>query len=289
MNKIQISNTNESTKKPNRIDRCFTRLALAKRKALILFLTAGDPDLATTERLVLELEQKGADIIELGIPFTDPMAEGPTIQKANQRALEAGATLNQIFTLVQTLRQKTQIPLVFLMYYNSLLHYGQEAFFAQCQSAGVDGVIIPDLPYDEAEEIRPYCERYAVYQIALAAPTSSERLSKIAASAKGFLYCVSSLGVTGIRQEFAKGIQCFLKASQKTASVPICVGFGISEADQVRFLAPHCDGIIVGSYLVETVARAQNPEAAIAAAGALATELRQSLDDCGTCGDFVFN
>ena len=247
----------------NRIDAMFEKLREQGRKAFIPFVTAGDPDLATTRRLVLEMEKNGANLIELGVPFTDPMAEGPVIQAANLRALQNDVSLDRLFEFVTQLREETQIPLVFLMYYNSLLHYGQDAFFARCKEAGIDGVILPDLPFEESDEISEYTERYGVYQISLVAPTSSERLQQITAKAKGFLYCVSSLGVTGMRSEIRTDLAQFFAQIARCCTIPTCIGFGISTTEQAAAVKQYCDGVIIGSAIVNRIGTAQTPDRAV--------------------------
>ena len=187
----------------NRIDQRFAALKLQNKKALITFITAGDPDLKATETLVLEMEKAGADIIELGVPFSDPVAEGPVIQAASERALKSGTTLKDIFTLVKNLRQKTDIPILLMMYLNCIFKYGKEKFFENCVESGIDGVIVPDMPFEERDEISAESKKAGVYAINLVAPTSKERIKEIASESEGFLYCVSSLGVTGQRSNFS--------------------------------------------------------------------------------------
>lgn len=238
----------------NRIDSTFENLRANGKKALVTFLTFGDPDIETSKSLVLEMEKSGADLIELGIPFSDPMAEGPVIQAANVRALKNEINLDIIFNAVKELRENTQIPLVFLMYFNSLLSYGIEKFFESCQNAGVDGVIIPDLPFEESDEIYDYTQKYGVYQISMVSPTSSdERMKKICDRAKGFLYCVSSLGVTGVREGFSTDFDDIFARLNSLSNIPKCIGFGISKPEHISALKRYCDGLIVGSAIVKQV------------------------------------
>lgn len=245
----------------NRIDSLFENLRAQGKKALVTFLTFGDPDIETSKSLVLEMEKSGADLIELGIPFTDPMAEGPVIQAANVRALKNEINLDIIFKAVAELREVTQIPLVFLMYFNSLLSYGTERFFESCKNSGVDGVIIPDLPFEESDEIYDYTQKYGVYQISMVSPTSSEeRMKKICDRAKGFLYCVSSMGVTGAREGFSTDFDKMFAKLNSCSDIPKCIGFGISKPEHISALKHYCDGLIVGSAIVKQVAAGKTPE-----------------------------
>ncbi len=238
----------------NRIDSCFEQLKAKGEKALIAFVTAGDPDLETTERCVLEMYEKGADIIELGVPFSDPIAEGPTIQKASLRSLSGGTTLDRIFDTVKSLRQKTDKPLLLMMYLNTIFKYGVEKFFKSCYELSIDGVIVPDMPFEERDEIQATADKYEIYNINLVAPTSADRVSMIADESKGFLYVVSSLGVTGTRSEITTDFDTLLAPLKKHASVPYCIGFGISSPEQAQSVAAHCDGVIVGSAIVNVIA-----------------------------------
>ncbi len=264
----------------NRIDEKFRMLRKQKQKALITFITAGDPDLLTTAELVLRMEQSGADIVELGIPFSDPIAEGPVIQEANLRALAGGATLVKIFDMVRTLREKTQIPLVFLMYYNSILHFGEEAFFKACAGSGVDGLIVPDLPFEESAELKELTEKYGVYQISMVAPTScGQRMERITKQAKGFLYCVSSLGVTGMRTDFQTDFDKMFHTLNAFSDVPKCLGFGISSPEQSHQLRQYGDGVIVGSAVVQRVAQGRTEKEKLQSVAAFTKALKESLLD----------
>lgn len=260
----------------NRIDQRFELLRQQGKKALISFITAGDAGLDTTERLVLELERAGADIIELGIPFSDPIAEGPVIQRASVRALENGTRLRDVFDMVKRLREKTDIPLVMMMYLNSIFGFGTERFFALCKETGIDGVIVPDLPYEERDEIQGAADRYGVYPIRLVAPTSHERIAMITEGSKGFLYCVSSTGVTGVRKEYTTDFDEFFGAIKRYAKVPCAVGFGISGPQQAEEMKQYCDGVIVGSAIVRIVE--QYGTDSPAPVGEFAASLRQALD-----------
>jgi tryptophan synthase alpha chain len=229
--------------------------AFKKGKAFIAFLTAGDPDLQTTEELVFEMEKSGADIIELGIPFSDPIAEGPVIQEADLRALASGTTLDKIFDMVKRIREKSQIPLVFLTYINPVFKYGYDAFFAKCRQVGIDGIIIPDLPFEERAEVHEFSSKHGIDLVPLVAPTSKERIKKIAASAEGYLYVVSSLGVTGIRREIKTDLASIINVAKETAKVPLAVGFGINTPEQAAKISKIADGIIVGSAIVKIIAQ----------------------------------
>ena len=229
--------------------------AFAHGKAFIPFVTAGDPDEGLTEELVPAMAQAGADLIELGIPFSDPVAEGPVIQQADQRALEAGMTTDRLFELVRRIRRKTDIPLVFLTYINPVFTYGPERFFAACRDTGVDGVILPDVPFEEKGEVLPYSAACGVDFISLIAPTSHERIRTIAREAEGFVYCVSSLGVTGVRERITTDIGEMVSLVKQEKDIPCAVGFGVSTPEQAWEMARVSDGAIVGSAIVKLVAQ----------------------------------
>lgn len=262
----------------NRIDNMFAELKRQNKKALITFITAGDPGLETTETLVLEMERQGADLVELGIPFTDPMAEGSVIQAANVRALKHDVSLPRIMELVTRLRMKTQVPIVYLMYYNSVLHYGVEKFFKDCSAAGVDGVIIPDLPFEESDEVAEYTESNGVHYITMVAPTSQKRLRHIASNAKGFLYCVSSLGVTGTRSNITTNLEEFFGQIKQHSKIPNCIGFGISTPEQAAQVKAYCDGVIVGSAIVKLIESGADKQAKIDAVSNFTAGLRAALN-----------
>lgn len=220
-------------------------------KAFIPFITCGDPSLEITEQLVLAMEAAGADLIELGIPFSDPTAEGPVIQAASERALSGGVTTDKIFAMVQRLRQKTNIPMVFMTYSNVIFSYEADRFFGTAARIGIDGIILPDLPYEEKEEFDPICKKYNLDLISLIAPTSHERISQIAKDASGFVYCVSSLGVTGVRSEITTDVGAMIQLVKKAKNIPAAIGFGISTPEQARKMAQFADGVIVGSAIVK--------------------------------------
>ena len=223
--------------------------AFAKGKAFIPFITCGDPSLETTEELVYAMEKAGADLIELGIPFSDPTAEGPVIQAANIRALSNGVTTDKIFEMVEKMRKKTSIPMVFMTYANVVFSYGTEKFCRRAAETGMDGLILPDVPFEEKEEFASVCRRYGLDLISLIAPTSHERIARIAKEAEGFVYCVSSLGVTGVRQEITTDVGEMVKMVKAQKDIPCAVGFGISTPEQAEKMASQADGVIVGSAL----------------------------------------
>ncbi|MBS7238638.1 MAG: tryptophan synthase subunit alpha [Acetatifactor sp.] len=227
------------------------RQAFENGKAFIPFITCGDPDLETTKAAVLEAVENGADLIELGIPFSDPTAEGPVIQGANLRALTGGVTTDKIFVFVEELRESVTIPLVFMTYANVVFSYGAERFLSTCRRIGIDGIILPDLPFEEKEEFLPICRKYGVDLISLIAPTSANRIAMIAREAEGFIYVVSSLGVTGARAEIQTDLTSIVAAIRENTSVPCAIGFGISTPEQAKRMADIADGAIVGSAIIK--------------------------------------
>lgn len=238
----------------NRIDKKFKTLRESKQKAFIAYITAGDPDLAATEKLVYALEEAGVDIIELGVPFSDPMADGPTIQAASQRALKNNVSLSDILHLVFSIRRKSQIPIALMTYYNPVYHMGDDNFVALCKSAGVDGVIIPDLPPEEAKALRSHALKSRLTTVFFMAPTTTnERLGKIVQATTGFLYYVSLTGVTGARSSLSRSIASDVKRAKRLTDKPVCVGFGISTADHVREAGRFADGVIVGSAIIKEI------------------------------------
>lgn len=221
----------------------------------IPFLTAGDPNLEKTEEFILEMIRAGADLIEIGIPFSDPIAEGTVIQEADIRALNAGTTPDGVFEMVARLRKKTDIPMVFLTYINPVFHYGYERFCVRCQAVGVDGLIIPDLPFEEKGELAEIAGRHDVDIISLIAPTSEDRIATIAADATGYIYVVSSLGVTGVRTEIKTDLPSIVNIIRKTTNTPTAVGFGINTTEQAHNISSFADGVIVGSAIVKIIAQ----------------------------------
>jgi tryptophan synthase alpha chain len=227
--------------------------AFKGNKAFIGFLTAGDPSIEKSADFIMDMVSAGADLVEIGIPFSDPIAEGPVIQRANIRALKGGAGMQKVFWLVEQTRKKTQTPLVFLTYLNPVFRYGYEAFFKRCEQAGVDGVIIPDMPFEEQDEVKGIAEAHGVDVISLIAPTSEERVKKIAAKSSGFIYIVSSMGVTGVRDKIETDIAGIVKAVRSATNTPTAVGFGVNTPDQAAHIARVADGVIVGSAIVRII------------------------------------
>lgn len=223
----------------------------SKGKAFIPFITAGDPNLEITEQLIPSMAQAGADLIEIGIPFSDPTAEGVVIQNASARALAAGTTTDKIFAMLERVRQKTDIPLAFMTYVNPVFVYGTERFMKRAAAGGIDAIIVPDLPFEEKEELLASCESHGIDLISLIAPTSKQRISLIAAEAEGFVYCVSSLGVTGVRSQITTDISEMVSLVKATKDIPCAIGFGISTPAQARTMAAYADGVIVGSAIVK--------------------------------------
>lgn len=237
----------------NRIQEVFKN-----KKAFIPFITAGDPDLGVTEELVPAMAKAGADMIEIGIPFSDPVAEGVVIQEADMRALAAGTTTDKIFESVKRIRQKTDVPLAFMTYINPVFAYGVDKFMEQAAHCGIDALIVPDMPFEERCELLPSCKKYGLVLIYLAAPTSRERAQAIARESEGFVYCVSSLGVTGVRSEITTNIREMVDTVKQGKNVPCAVGFGISTPEQAKTMAAQSDGVIVGSAIVKIAARYGN-------------------------------
>jgi tryptophan synthase alpha chain len=229
--------------------------AFEKGKAFIPFITCGDPDLGVTEQLLYAIDEAGADLIELGLPFSDPIAEGPVIQEADVRSLRAGTTTDKVFDMVARVREKIRKPMLFMTYANVVFHYGTEKFCRRAEELEVNGLILPDVPYEEKEEFATVCRKHNIDLISLVAPTSPERIRTIAKHAEGFLYIVSSMGVTGVRKEITTDIPSMVKLVRSASDIPCAVGFGISTPEQCRKMADLSDGAIVGSAIVKLVAR----------------------------------
>ena len=225
--------------------------AFENGKAFIAFITCGDPDLDTTAAAVRAAVENGADLIELGIPFSDPTAEGPIIQGANLRALNGGITTDKIFTFVKELRRDVNVPMVFMTYANVVFSYGAKRFISTCKDIGIDGLILPDLPFEEKDEFLPLCYKYGVDLVSLIAPTSENRIAMIAKEAEGFIYIVSSLGVTGMRSEIKTDLASIVKVVRENTNVPCAIGFGISTPEQAKKMADISDGAIVGSAIIK--------------------------------------
>lgn len=227
--------------------------AFKNTKAFIPFLTGGDPTIDKTEEYIYKMVEAGADIIEIGIPFSDPTAEGPVIQEANIRALKNGATPERIFEMVERVRTKTQVPIVFLTYLNPVFNYGYDKFFARCKKAGVDGIIIPDMPFEEKGELAEEAKKNGVDIISLIAPTSADRIQMIAKEAQGYVYVVSSLGVTGMRSEIKTDLKSIIDLVKQATDIPAAVGFGINTPEQAAEISKISDGVIVGSAIVKII------------------------------------
>ncbi|MCL2484747.1 MAG: tryptophan synthase subunit alpha [Endomicrobia bacterium] len=224
------------------------------KKALIIYLTAGDPSLNKTEEFIVALAENGADLIEIGIPFSDPVAEGEVIQNAMARALSKSINLDDIFNMVSNVKKKVSIPLTFMTYLNPLLSYGYDKFFKKCKETGIEAVIVPDMPFEEQKEIKDFTDKYGITIITLIAPTSDERIEKLAKNAEGFIYLVSSLGVTGVRREITTDINAIVSNIKQITGVPVAVGFGISTGKQAKEMIKSADGVIMGSAIVKIIA-----------------------------------
>lgn len=229
--------------------------AFSRGKAFIPFITAGDPDLETTKKLILAMEKAGADLVEIGIPFSDPIAEGVVIQEADIRSLKAGTTTDKVFDMTAELRSQTYMPLVYMTYLNIVYYYGYEKFFSRCQQVGISGIIIPDMPFEEKDECASIAAAHGVEVVSMIAPTSGQRIRTIARDAKGFIYVVSSMGVTGVRSKITTDLSTILGHIRETASVPAAIGFGISTPEQAAKMASISDGAIVGSAIVKLIAQ----------------------------------
>jgi len=227
--------------------------AFQNGKAFIPFITCGDPNLETTEKIVRTAVENGADLVELGIPFSDPTAEGPVIQEASLRALNAGTTTDKIFEMVERLRKDVTVPMVFMTYANVIFSYGSERFISKAHELGMDGLILPDIPYEEKDEFLDICNKYDMDLISLIAPTSDKRISMIAKEAQGFIYLVSSLGVTGMRSEITTDLAAIVSLIKENTDVPVAIGFGISTPEQAEKMSKIADGCIVGSAIVKII------------------------------------
>lgn len=247
----------------NRIEKTFHHLKKEGRAANISFLTAGDPTIHQTPALIKALVDGGSDIVEIGIPFSDPLADGPVIQAASNRALDGGVTVDLIFDMVKAVRRDVDVPLIFLMYINTLLVYGQEKFLRNCQASGIDALIIPDVPYEEREAILPMMQEFGIELIPLVAPTSKDRVAKITEGSKGFVYCVSSMGVTGRSAQFHSAINAYIEDVRRQTDLPIAIGFGISTNEDVQRFRSLADGVIVGSAIVKEIEKNGGDPAAL--------------------------
>ena len=261
----------------NRIDGKFSALKTDGKKALITYVMAGDPDISTTKQLVLSMEEAGADIVELGIPYSDPIAEGPVIQAASERAMKNKIRIDDVFNCVKDIRKESQVPIVLLIYFNCIFKYGNERFFENCLEAGIDGVIIPDMPFEERYAFEDVASKNNIHIITLVAPTSANRIKKLVENAKGFVYCVSSLGVTGIRDEFDANISNFLDTVKEHTSIPRAIGFGISTPQHIAQLKSYSEGLIVGSAIVKRIGDADSKQHAIEQVKEFVQELKNQF------------
>lgn len=229
--------------------------AFKNGKAFIPFVTAGDPNLETTEKLLIAMSENGADIIEIGIPFSDPIAEGVVIQEADLRALASGTTTDKIFDMVKRIRPQIKCALAVMTYMNPIFVYGTDKFMAKCKECGISAVIVPDTPFEEKSELKPHCDKYGIDMVSLIAPTSHDRIKTIAKEAQGFLYCVSSMGVTGVRREITTDVGEMVRLVKSVSDIPCAIGFGISTPEQAKKMSESADGVIVGSAIVKIIAK----------------------------------
>lgn len=261
----------------NRIDLKFNELKERNEKALITFITAGDPDKNTTINLVLAMEEAGADIIELGIPYSDPLADGVVIQESSQRALKAGIKIKDIMGIVKDIRKQSNIPLLYLVYYNCIFKYGIENFIKECNECGIDGLIIPDLPLEERGEIAELAYEYNVHIIPMVAPTSEERVKSVLQLGGGFVYCVSINGVTGTRDKVATDLTSYMNLVGQYSKIPRAIGFGVSNAEMAKEFAKYGEGVIVGSAIIKIIAAAGNKEEAVCRIRNFVKELKTAI------------
>lgn len=268
---------NTADKKSDRISSTFGRLREKGEKALITFITAGDPDLDTTKKLIFTLEESGADIIELGIPFSDPMADGPTIQASSERAVKKGVHLEDVLKAVKEVREKSQVPIVLFGYYNPVLSYGLRKFARNARAAGADGVLIVDLPAEEADELKDELDKESIDLIFLLTPTSDgTRIKLVSSKASGFIYFVSVTGVTGARTELSVKIPAYLKKIKRSTDLPVGVGFGISNTKQAKEVCRYADGVIVGSAIINIIARNDGSENLLKEVGDFVSGLKRA-------------
>ena len=227
--------------------------AFRNKKAFIAYLMAGDPNLADSAEYILTAQEAGADMVEIGIPFSDPIAEGEVIQAASMRALDAGTRLDGVFGMVSSIKNKMRIPMVFMTYLNPVFVYGYDRFFAKCTEIGICGAIIPDMPFEEQGEAKAFAKKHNVEIVTLVAPTSEKRIARIARNAEGFIYLISSMGVTGVRSEITEDVSAIVHEIRKHTDIPVAVGFGISTPEQVKYYSSIADGVIVGSAIVRII------------------------------------
>ena len=269
----------------SRLEATFTRLRARGERALVAYLMAGDPSLAETRRLVVEADRRGADVIELGVPFSDPLADGPVIQRAGTRALAAGTSLARVLEMVSTLRAQVHVPLVVMTYYNPVLAFGLKSFARTAADAGADGVIVPDLPWEECEPLRAETEPAGLDMIQFVAPTSTPtRVKTIARLSRGFIYVVSLTGVTGARRELPKDLDAQIRTLRLVTTKPVCVGFGVSTPEQVAAVGQIADGVAVGSAIVRTIEEHTGTAALVDRVGDFIAALKQPLRVSSSAG-----
>ncbi|RBP46907.1 tryptophan synthase subunit alpha [Garciella nitratireducens] len=261
----------------NRIDRKFNHLKEKNEKAFIAFITAGDPDAETTVDLVLAMEKAGADIIELGIPYSDPVADGVVIQESSIRALNRGIKIKDIMNVVKEIRKQSSIPLLYLVYYNCIFRYGIEKFLQECKQSGIDGLIIPDLPIEEKGEIAELAYKNGIDIIPMVAPTSEERVKKILQYGEGFVYCVSTEGVTGTRNEIATNLETYMNLINQYSKIPKALGFGVSDCAMAKEFSKYGDGVIVGSAIIKKIASSNSKEEVIEKVSNFVKELKEAI------------
>ena len=268
----------KSQRPKSRIQKTFAQLKANGEKALITFITAGDPDLKTSKDIIFELEKSGADIIELGIPFSDPMADGPTIQAASERALKKGTTLKDVLELVKDVRKRSQIPIILFGYYNPIFAYGTERFAKDVKKAGADGILVVDLPPEEASELKAHTDSAGLDLVFLLTPTSDDnRMQLVAEKASGFIYYVSVAGITGARKELSGTIQKYISKVRQFTPLPVGVGFGISTPEQAREVSKWADGVIVGSAIVNVIEKNQDLPDLVTKVGKFVTKLKRGM------------
>jgi tryptophan synthase alpha chain len=275
---FQPAGTSGDIHMAGRIERKFKDLSQRKEKALVVYITAGDPDLPTTGRLVLSLEEAGVDVIEIGVPFSDPTADGPVIQAASQRALRQRVTLSGILDMLESVRKVSDIPIVLFGYYNPIFSYGNERFAARAKQAGVDGILVVDLPPEEAHELRRYTDIAGLDFISLIAPTTTDRrIGEIAKNATGFLYYISITGVTGTARPVMQNIRHDVERIRKVTALPLVIGFGISTSEQAAEIAPYADGVVVGSALVRIIGEKGDDGDLIKIASSFVRDIKKAL------------
>ncbi|MFA6940041.1 MAG: tryptophan synthase subunit alpha [Clostridiaceae bacterium] len=261
----------------NRIDVKFDELKEKNEKALITFITAGDPNRDTTVHLVLAMEKAGADIVEIGIPYSDPVADGIVIQESSIRALKNGIKISNIMDIVKDIRKQSSIPLLYLVYYNCIFKFGIERFMEECNAAGIDGLIIPDLPLEERGEIAELAFRNNVYIVPMVAPTSEERVKSILHNGRGFVYCVSTNGVTGTRDKIATDLESYMNLVKRYSKIPRAIGFGVSSSVMAEEFSKYCEGVIVGSAIIKLIAAAKDKKEAVSKVSGFVRELKRAM------------